>query len=314
MTMTTYSEVSSYHSLPAPGVEGSLKDEIHSKVMGTIGNVINSFDPKSLPQQLEGALGTAGNAINSFQSEFSRKRQFDFDTGDDFLDEYECPDNNWGSELHRAQKPVNIRNLLGGIAAIIGRSCKNDEIQQSKDSKTSVSFLGSSSDGATCLHSSVYAPSAPPLIDEEASGYNIYRVVLEAEPPEWLPDSYANSCMQCAASFTAITRGRHHCRFCGGIFCKACSKGRCLLPAKFRERNPQRVCDACYDRLDPLQNLLINFVSNATQTAKHDVMDWTCARGWLNLPIGLTMEHEIYKAAISLRSYNQVSELCFHFL
>lgn len=307
--MTPSSEVYSYHSLPAPGVEYGLKDEIQSKVMGTIGNVMNSFDPKSLPQQLEGALGTAGNIINSLESKLSGQKTFDFDGGNDILDGYECPDDYWGSVPVRAPKPVNIRNLLGGMIAIIGRSCKNDEFQESKDSRTSVSFLGSSSDGDTSLHSSVYAPSAPPLLDEEALGYNIYRVVLEAEPPEWLPDSYANLCMQCAAPFTAIACGRHHCRFCGGIFCRACSKGRCLLPAKFRERNPQRVCDACYDRLDPLQNLLINSVSNATQSAKHDVMDWTSARGWLNLPIGLTMEHEIYKAAISLGSYSQVARI-----
>ncbi|KAE8800112.1 SH3 domain-containing protein [Hordeum vulgare] len=304
--MTNSSEVPFYHSLPVKGAESSLKDQIHSKVMGTIGNVINSIDPKSLPQQ---AWETAGNAVNSLESKLSGQKPFDFDGGNDFLDGYECPDDYWDPELQRAEKPVNIRNLLGGIVAIIGRTCKNDEIQQSKDTKSSVSFLGSSSDGDTFLHTSVYAPSAPPLLDEEALSYNIYRVVLEAEPPEWLPDSYADSCMQCSASFTAITCGRHHCRFCGGIFCRACSKGRCLLPAKFRERNPQRVCDACYDRLDPLQNLLINSVSNATQTAKHDVMDWTSARGWLNLPIGLTLEHEIYKAAVSLRSYSQVSRI-----
>lgn len=304
--MTNSSEVPFYHSLPVQGAESSLKDQIHSKVMGTIGNVINSIDPKSLPQQ---AWETAGNAVNSLESKLSGQKPFDFDGGNDFLDGYECPDDYWDPELQRAEKPVNIRNLLGGIVAIIGRTCKNDEIQQSKDTKSSVSFLGSSSDGDTFLHTSVYAPSAPPLLDEEALSYNIYRVVLEAEPPEWLPDSYADSCMQCSASFTAITCGRHHCRFCGGIFCRACSKGRCLLPAKFRERNPQRVCDACYDRLDPLQNLLINSVSNATQTAKHDVMDWTSARGWLNLPIGLTLEHEIYKAAVSLRSYSQVSRI-----
>ncbi|KAG0517525.1 hypothetical protein BDA96_09G096600 [Sorghum bicolor] len=137
-------------------------------------------------------------------------------------------------------------------------------------------------------------PSAPPVLDGEALNYNIYRAVLEAHQNGFL------------TPFIALTRGRHHCRFCGGIFCRACSKRRSLLPAKFRERNPQRVCDACYDKLDPLQNLLINSVSNASQTAKHDVMDWTCARGWLNLPVALTMEHEIYKAANTSSSYIQV--------
>ena len=39
---------------------------------------------------------------------------------------------------------------------------------------------------------------------------------------------------------------------------------------------------------------------------KHDVMDWTCTRGWLNLPVDLSMEHEIYKSANTLRSYYQI--------
>ncbi|ONM52755.1 RING/FYVE/PHD-type zinc finger family protein [Zea mays] len=307
--MSTRREVVLYHPLPAPGVTNNLKDGIQSKVMETVGNAINSFDPNALPRHIEGALGTAGNLINSFEPKWSGKNEFDLNGEADFLDGYECPDEYWGSAPVKAHKPVNIKNLLGGVIAIIGRNLGNTEAEQPKDTKTSVSFLGSADDGNTFLHSSVYMPSAPPVLDEEALNYNIYRAVLEAEPPEWLPDSYASACMQCAALFTALTRGRHHCRFCGGIFCRACSKGRSLLPAKFRERNPQRVCDACYDRLDPLQNLLINSVSNASQTAKHDVMDWTCARGWLNFPIGLTMEHEIYKAANTLTSYSQVARI-----
>ncbi|KAK7831624.1 sh3 domain-containing protein [Quercus suber] len=70
----------------------------------------------------------------------------------------------------------------------------------------------------------------------------------------------------------------------------------------FRGRDPQRVCDAYYDRLDPLQGVLINTISNAVQVAKHDVIDWTCTRGWLNLPLGLSLKHEIYKASNTLRS------------
>uniref|UniRef100_A0A0D9WXK2 FYVE-type domain-containing protein n=1 Tax=Leersia perrieri TaxID=77586 RepID=A0A0D9WXK2_9ORYZ len=308
MTMATSREVFEYHPLPTPGAENSLKDEIQSKVLGTIGNVMNSFDPKSFPQHVEGALGAAGNIINSFESKLAEQKSFDFGGKADF-DAYECGDDSWRSAPLQAEKSVNLKNLLGGLIAIINPGGKNSEIQPPKDTKSSVSFLGSSTNGETYLHSSVYVPSAPPLLNEEALSYNVYRVVIEAEPPQWLPDSYANSCMQCAAPFTVVTCGRHHCRFCGGIFCRACSKGRCLLPAMFRERNPQRVCDGCYDRLDPLQNLFINSISNATQTAKHDVMDWTSARGWLNLPIGLTMEHEIYKAANSVRSYRQVARI-----
>lgn len=205
---------------------------------------------------------------------------------------------------------VNLKNVLGGIFAILTGRNKGIGDAGSQQSPTSnVSFLGSGKNGDSFLHPSVYIPSAPPLLEPSGINYSAYKEVLDAEPPEWVPDSSTTVCMQCTAPFTALTRGRHHCRFCGGIFCRACTKGRSLLPVKFRERNPQRVCDACYDRLDPLQNILINSISNAAQVAKHDVTDWTCTRGWLNLPVGLSMEHEIYKSANTLRSYYQVARL-----
>ncbi|KAL2895971.1 hypothetical protein RDABS01_028251 [Bienertia sinuspersici] len=213
------------------------------------------------------------------------------------------------SKFALAKPPdVNLKNVLAGIFAIVtGRNKIGAAVQQL--STSNVSFLGPGKNGDTILNPSVYVPSAPPLLEAAGFNYSAFKDVLEAEPPEWLPDSYTAVCMQCTAPFTAVTRGRHHCRFCGGIFCRACTTGRCLLPVKFRERNPQRVCDTCYDRLDPLQGVLINSISNAVQVAKHDVSDWTCARGWLNLPVGLSMEHEIYKASVTLRSYGQVARL-----
>lgn len=204
---------------------------------------------------------------------------------------------------------VNVKNVLSGIVAILTGRNKgvNNDCQQY--SSSNISFLGSGKNGDTILHSSVYIPSAPPMFEPNGLNYNAYREVLDADPPEWLPDSSATVCMQCTAPFTPLTRGRHHCRFCGAIFCRNCTKGRCLLPVKFRERKPQRVCDTCYDRLDPLQGILINSISNAVQVAKHDVMDWTCTRGWLNMPVGLSMEDEIYKSTNTLRSYCQVARL-----
>ncbi|GAB4853693.1 hypothetical protein Ancab_017884 [Ancistrocladus abbreviatus] len=218
-----------------------------------------------------------------------------------------------GEDPGNYQKPchppeVNLKNVLSGIFAILtGRNKVGSDSQQLSNSN--VSFLGTGKNGDSILNASVYIPSAPPLIEPNGFNYSAFKDVLEAEPPEWLPDSSTTVCMQCTAPFTALTRGRHHCRFCGGIFCRACTKGRCLLPVKFRERNPQRVCDTCYDRLDPLQGVLINTNSNAVQIAKHDVIDWTCARGWLNLPVGLSMEDEIYKATATLRNYSQVARL-----
>ncbi|EPS57837.1 hypothetical protein M569_16979, partial [Genlisea aurea] len=212
-----------------------------------------------------------------------------------------------------SQPEVNLRNVMSGLVAILmgGHNRNNSTVGDNPrlPTSSSVSFLGSEKNGETFLHSSVYTPSAPPLSLPNPLNHNACKDVLEAEPPEWLPDSSTASCMQCNASFKAFSRGRHHCRFCGGIFCGDCSKGRSLLPHKFRERNPQRVCDPCYDRLDPLQYIFTNTISNAAQVAKHDVMDWTCPRSWLNLPLGMSMEYEIFKSANMLRSYCRVTRL-----
>lgn len=231
---------------------------------------------------------------------------------EDFMDGgYDSGQENYTAVTRNGRPEVNLRNVMSGLVAMVtGRNKDTFNVRTLPQlPSTNVSFLGSSNNGETVLHASVYIPSAPPLLESDAFNYNAYKEVLEAEPPEWLPDSSTAVCMQCTAPFTALTRGRHHCRFCGGIFCRVCSKGRCLLPAKFRERNPQRVCDTCYDRLDPLQGVLINTISNAVQVAKHDVMDWTCSRGWLSLPVGFSMEYEIYKSANTLRNYCQVARL-----
>ncbi|KAG8636003.1 uncharacterized protein LOC110603785 isoform X2 [Manihot esculenta] len=251
--------------------------------------------------------GAASHQLGSKSAKEDISFQFPFDS-EDFIDggydSSEDPCN--AMEISRPPE-VNLKNVLSGIVAILTGRNKGPSVSLHQQLPSSnVSFLGSEKNGDTYLHSSVYIPSAPPLLEPSGINYSANKEVLEAEPPEWLPDSSTTVCMQCTAPFTALTRGRHHCRFCGGVFCRACTKGRCLLPVKFRERDPQRVCDACYDRLDPLQGILINTISNAVQAAKHDVMDWTCTRGWLNLPVGLSMEHEIYKASNTLRSYCQI--------
>ncbi|KAL6222110.1 hypothetical protein ACLB2K_005502 [Fragaria x ananassa] len=260
----------------------------------------------------EGGGGMAyPTASKAEKQDFSYPFPPDFDS---FGDGYDSGQEQCASVENGGPPEVNLKNVLTGMLAIVtGRNkaapAGGVPEQQQEQPTSNVSFLGAEKNGDTYLHSSVYTPSAPPLFEPAAFNYSAYKEVLEAEPPEWLPDSSSTACMQCTSPFTALTRGRHHCRFCGGIFCRACSKGRCLLPVKFRERNPQRVCDACYDRLDPLQCILINSISNAAQAAKHDVMDWTCTRGWLNLPVGFSMEQEIYKATNTLKSYSQVSSL-----
>uniref|UniRef100_A0A7N0V884 FYVE-type domain-containing protein n=1 Tax=Kalanchoe fedtschenkoi TaxID=63787 RepID=A0A7N0V884_KALFE len=138
---------------------------------------------------------------------------------------------------------------------------------------------------------------------------NSMQEILEAEPPRWLPDSAASACMLCSTRFHPIMRSRHHCRFCGGLFCNECSRGRSLLPAKFRTCDPTRVCDVCCVRLESVQTHLMDQVSRAAQLPTHDLMDLSTLRSWLNFPWGNSMEYEIYKATNTVRGYNKVGSL-----
>ncbi|KAM7459312.1 hypothetical protein LguiA_036306 [Lonicera macranthoides] len=189
------------------------------------------------------------------------------DVPEDFLDEEYNSSEDHSNALQQTIPEVNLKNVLSGILLIVTGQNKDTNISIPS---SNASFIGSANNGDTFLNSSVYIPSAPPLLEPTGIIY-AYKEVLEPNPSKWLPDGSSTVCML--------------------------------------ERNPQRVCDACYDRLDLLQGVLINTISNAVQVAKHDVADWTCRREWLNLPIGLSMEHEIYKSSNTLRSYCQVARL-----
>ncbi|KAL2943303.1 hypothetical protein RDABS01_031651 [Bienertia sinuspersici] len=139
----------------------------------------------------------------------------------------------------------------------------------------------------------------------EATLVNVQEI-LEADPPRWLPDSSASACMLCSVRFHPILCSRHHCRFCGGVFCNECSKGKSLMPVKFRTSDPQRVCDVCCVRLEAVQGYLMDQVSRASQLPTHDLTDLSTLRSWLNFPWGQSMVYEIYKATNALKSYNKI--------
>ncbi|GJQ69073.1 hypothetical protein Trydic_g6237 [Trypoxylus dichotomus] len=57
----------------------------------------------------------------------------------------------------------------------------------------------------------------------------------------WASDKDATHCRSCEKEFN-LTRRKHHCRNCGGIFCNACSDNSMSLPSSAK---PVRVCDTC---------------------------------------------------------------------
>jgi hypothetical protein len=62
----------------------------------------------------------------------------------------------------------------------------------------------------------------------------------------WVPDDSTQGCQRCRRSWSSLARRRHHCRYCGGLFCNDCTPHRCT----FRQDSaPERVCVICLSRI-----------------------------------------------------------------
>jgi|LauGreDrversion2_3_1035106.scaffolds.fasta_scaffold106468_2 hypothetical protein len=87
----------------------------------------------------------------------------------------------------------------------------------------------------------------------------VARMNASSNRPAWVPDSSATACTRCRASFSFELR-RHHCRFCGNIFCHYCSsKSRPVLALGYAE--PVRVCDVCHEQC-ALRDAFLEVVRN----------------------------------------------------
>lgn len=96
--------------------------------------------------------------------------------------------------------------------------------------------------------------SAGSLVEEDLEMVNSGVVVMNTNLP---PPPFANmfACDSCREDIgSLLTKGRHHCRNCGGSFCADCSAKAIVVPFRaYLDRGDQRVCDACFHRIQNFQ-------------------------------------------------------------
>lgn len=90
----------------------------------------------------------------------------------------------------------------------------------------------------------------PPTIIEDERLQALNVVVMNSNLP---PPPFANmyACESCREDIgSLLSKGRHHCRNCGGSFCAECStKVICVPYQAYVTRGALRVCDGCYHRI-----------------------------------------------------------------
>jgi hypothetical protein len=72
--------------------------------------------------------------------------------------------------------------------------------------------------------------------------------VTQLHAVAWVPDSAADTCMQCAREFSLLAR-KHHCRSCGRVLCGTCSSYLGVVHGADHNR-PTRICRACALSID----------------------------------------------------------------
>ena len=124
---------------------------------------------------------------------------------------------------------------------------------------------------------------------------------LRPSAPTWVPDASVTGCSSshCGTQFDTFER-RHHCRYCGLVFCGKCTEATSLMPPQweggcgFSTRDPQRVCGQCRVELEPHQRKWIEQNCNANRTNALDLNDSTTR--YLNSPLRFTLGGEVRKA------------------
>ena len=118
-------------------------------------------------------------------------------------------------------------------------------------------------------------------------------------PPAWIDDRASQRCTgrSCHVVFDGLVERRHHCRFCGNLFCHRCSARKAMLPPQWAIRSPSaRATRAMASwrrsrRLDQGQRTRSGELPRGRPTTKY-----------LNSPLRFTLGGEIRKASYAIQN------------
>ncbi len=166
---------------------------------------------------------------------------------------------------------INLDSVFNSINIDIIKKCENDSLRKSIEQFS---------------YSMIIDKKKPNIRNSPNTTEKIYKNVEQQDIINWVDDSKATNCYQCETEFTFFTR-KHHCRYCGKIFCSKCSGKSIIIPDNFKSRvnvnstwkiipsfsNAVRVCDCCYDLIN--EKLKINNLIKAFLLIDFTIEDYS---------------------------------------
>ncbi|KAM7471908.1 hypothetical protein LguiA_010091 [Lonicera macranthoides] len=120
----------------------------------------------------------------------------------------------------------------------------------------------------------------------------------------WMPDQSCRVCYDCDSQFTWLNR-RHHCRFCGRVFCAKCTAN--WVPAASSEQREDwekiRVCNYCFKEWE--QGLVTTVVDNEVQVTSLDLSTSPSATSFVSTKSSDTADSSSITLPHSVGSYQQ---------
>ena len=87
-------------------------------------------------------------------------------------------------------------------------------------------------------------------VDEEQFNTRKPNADLMVEREQWMSDDSSSTCLLCDRAFSFTTR-RSHCRFCGMLVCRSCSRNKMQEQVEVKGEKlhvgfAERCCDLCW--------------------------------------------------------------------
>ncbi|ETL41821.1 hypothetical protein L916_07265 [Phytophthora nicotianae] len=127
---------------------------------------------------------------------------------------------------------------------------KEDELEARSDSSSSNLI-------DKLLFRNIPAPMTPKksmgsVVEEDLEALNVVVMNSNLPPPPFANMYACESCREDIGSL--LSKGRHHCRNCGGSFCANCTTKTIIVPYQaYLTRGELRVCDGCFHRIQNFQ-------------------------------------------------------------